>query len=67
VPFADDLVKLGFVPSWAPSPRESGLADPLGRILSQLAAGGGAAKINVDSVMEELKQLQLTFPYFEVR
>lgn len=63
---ADDLVKLGFVPPWAPSPRESGLADPLGRILSQLAAGGGAAKINVDSVMEELKRLQLTFPYFEI-
>jgi aarF domain-containing kinase len=63
---AEDLVKLGFIPADAPSPRTSGLAEPLGRILEQLVAGGGAAKVNIEGVLAELDSLGRTFPYFQV-
>lgn len=62
----DDLVNLGFVPKWAPNPREAGLAEPLGAILSQLVQGGGAANINIAAITEELEQLTELYPYFTV-
>jgi aarF domain-containing kinase len=62
---AGDLVALGFVPPGAPDPRASGLAEPLGVILSQLAAGGGAANIDIEGVLAELDGLTRSYPYFQ--
>lgn len=63
---AEDLVKLGFVAPNAPSLRESGLIEPLGRILEQLSGGGGAAKVNVERILNDLNALTANFPFFSV-
>ncbi|KAL4458199.1 hypothetical protein ABPG75_013064 [Micractinium tetrahymenae] len=62
----DDLVALGFVDSV--EDRES-LVGPLGAILTQLSAGGGARKVNVAVVMEEIERMTARYefrvpPYF---
>lgn len=48
--FAGDLYKLGFIPEGAPRPEDSGLVQPLSKILRQLSQGGGAKAINIDEV-----------------
>ncbi|KAL4435049.1 hypothetical protein ABPG77_003874 [Micractinium sp. CCAP 211/92] len=62
----DDLVALGFVDSV--EDREN-LVGPLGAILTQLSAGGGARKVNVAVVMEEIDRMTARYefrvpPYF---
>lgn len=45
-----DLYRLGFIPEGAPDPLQSGLVEPLSRILKQLSQGGGAKEINIEEV-----------------
>ncbi len=40
---------MGFIPE-SVDPEESGLVEPLGRVMVQLVGGGGAAKVNIDKV-----------------
>lgn len=54
--FAGDLYRLGFIPEGAPDPLESGLVEPLSRILKQLSKGGGAKEINIDEVKHSGKR-----------
>ncbi|EIE22124.1 ABC1-domain-containing protein [Coccomyxa subellipsoidea C-169] len=63
---AKDLVNLGFTPEGAPDPGEAGLVEPLGAVLSQLSAGGGAKGINIDDVTAQLERLTREYP-FEAR
>ncbi|KAL4854874.1 Protein ACTIVITY OF BC1 COMPLEX KINASE 3 [Chlorella vulgaris] len=63
---ADDLVALGFVDSIQDKGK---LVGPLGIILTELSAGGGAKKVNIAVVMEEIDRLSQQFefkvpPYF---
>lgn len=44
----EDLRKLGFIREDAPD--SAAIAEPLGRVLSQLSAGGGAKGLNIDQV-----------------
>ena len=44
----EDLRKLGFISGDAPD--SSVIAEPLGRILTQLSAGGGAKGVNIEQV-----------------
>jgi aarF domain-containing kinase len=60
---ARDLQTLGFIPEDAGDPAELGLVEPLGRVLSQLSGGGGAAKLNVDAVLAELEDLGRDYPF----
>ena len=41
----------------------SGLVAPLGSILRQLSAGGGAAGINIDDITVELEKLTKNYPF----
>ncbi len=50
----------------APDPGEAGLVEPLGAVLSQLSAGGGAKGINIDDVTAQLERLTREYP-FEAR
>ncbi|PRW59939.1 eyespot assembly ABC1 kinase family [Chlorella sorokiniana] len=64
---ADDLVALGFLEGIQGS-REA-LVEPLGVILTQLSAGGGAKKVNIALVLEEIEKLTTVYefripPYF---
>lgn len=47
----------------APDPVASGLVAPLGSILRQLSAGGGAAGINIDDITVELEKLTKNYPF----
>lgn len=44
-------------------PLQAGLVDPLGRIMSQLIGGGGAAKVNIDKVVDDLNELSEQYPF----
>lgn len=44
-------------------PNEAGLVEPLGKIMSQLVGGGGAAKVNIDKVTDELNKLGERYPF----
>jgi aarF domain-containing kinase len=58
-----DLVRLGFIPPGAPDPVASGLARPLGVILTQLSAGGGAKGIDLGAVQAEMDGLSRDYPF----
>ncbi|GLC71027.1 hypothetical protein PLESTF_001062300 [Pleodorina starrii] len=58
---AVDLQTLGFIPP-SVDPREAGLVEPLGRVMSQLVGGGGAAKVNIDKVTVDLEELGKQYP-----
>ncbi|EFJ53286.1 hypothetical protein VOLCADRAFT_115858 [Volvox carteri f. nagariensis] len=58
---AVDLQTLGFIPP-SVDPREAGLVEPLGRVMSQLVGGGGAAKVNIDKVTGDLEELGNQYP-----
>ncbi len=47
----------------APDPGEAGLVEPLGAVLTQLSAGGGAASINIDAVTAQLEELTRRYPF----
>lgn len=62
----DDLVALGFVDS---VDNKQALVGPLGAILTQLTAGGGARKVNIAVVMDEIEKMTQLYefkvpPYF---
>ncbi|PSC69658.1 putative aarF domain-containing kinase chloroplastic [Micractinium conductrix] len=62
----DDLVALGFVDSVEDKQL---LVGPLGAILTQLTAGGGAKKVNIKVVMDEIEKMTQAYdfrvpPYF---
>lgn len=59
---AADLQVLGFIPPGIDT-RQAGLVEPLGRIMSQLTGGGGAAKVNIDKVMADLEALGADYPF----
>jgi len=44
-------------------PSQAGLVEPLGKIMKQLTGGGGAAKVNIDKVVDELDQLGKEYPF----
>lgn len=50
-------------PSGAPDPGEAGLVEPLGAVLTQLSAGGGAKGINIDDVTVQLERLTREYPF----
>ncbi|GIM09389.1 hypothetical protein Vretimale_13253, partial [Volvox reticuliferus] len=58
---AVDLQTLGFIPK-SVDPSEAGLVEPLGRVMSQLVGGGGAAKVNIDKVTVDLEELGKQYP-----
>ncbi|GIL59707.1 hypothetical protein Vafri_14435 [Volvox africanus] len=58
---AVDLQTLGFIPK-SVDPSEAGLVEPLGRVMSQLVGGGGAAKVNIDKVTADLEGLGKQYP-----
>ncbi|KAI7839911.1 hypothetical protein COHA_006391 [Chlorella ohadii] len=58
---ADDLVALGFLEG-IQGDREA-LVEPLGIILTQLSAGGGAKKVNIALVLEEIEKLTTVFEF----
>ncbi len=60
---ARDLVGLGFIPEGAPDPVESGVAKPLGAILRQLSAGGGAKGLDIKAISAELEDLTSKYPF----
>lgn len=47
----------------APDLGEAGLVEPLGAVLSQLSAGGGAKGINIDDVTAQLERLTREYPF----
>jgi hypothetical protein len=53
----------GVLRAGAPDPVESGVAVPIGMILDQLSAGGGAKGINLDQVTLELDRLTRQYPF----
>ncbi len=55
----DDLVAMGFMPEGGD---RSGLVEPLGVVLSQLSAGGGAANVNIDLVMAKIEEVAEKYP-----
>lgn len=67
---ADDLVRLGFVPPELVDPVKTAEVVPqISRILGQLRQGGGARKINVQQVTEDLAKMSEDYvfvipPYF---
>jgi aarF domain-containing kinase len=67
---AEDLVRLGFVPPELADPRKTAAVAPqLGRIMGQLIQGGGARKINVQQLTEDLVNISKDYvfvipPYF---
>jgi aarF domain-containing kinase len=63
---ADDLTRLGFTKPGAPSLKDSGLVPTLGSILRQLSEGGGAAKVDINKVLQELDLLADSYPFFQV-
>lgn len=56
----DDLVALGFVDSIED---KALLVGPLGAILTQLTAGGGAKKVNIDLVMREIDAMTQVYDF----
>ncbi|GLI70240.1 hypothetical protein VaNZ11_015086 [Volvox africanus] len=58
---AVDLQTLDFIPK-SVDPSEAGLVEPLGRVMSQLVGGGGAAKVNIDKVTADLEELGKQYP-----
>lgn len=50
-------------PPFQVDPNEAGLVEPLGKIMSQLVGGGGAAKVNIDKVTDELNKLGERYPF----
>ena len=44
-------------------PRQVGLVDGLAVIMVQLVGGGGAAKVNIDKVTDELSALGKKYPF----
>lgn len=56
----DDLVALGFL---APGTDREGLVEPLGVLLTELKAGGGAQNINIDVVMSKIDELAGRYPF----
>eukprot|EP00200_Dunaliella_tertiolecta_P007083 CAMPEP_0202368102 /NCGR_PEP_ID=MMETSP1127-20130417/294_1 /ASSEMBLY_ACC=CAM_ASM_000462 /TAXON_ID=3047 /ORGANISM="Dunaliella tertiolecta, Strain CCMP1320" /LENGTH=1245 /DNA_ID=CAMNT_0048963455 /DNA_START=1 /DNA_END=3738 /DNA_ORIENTATION=+ len=58
---AYDLQALGFIPKDV-DPTEAGLVEPLGKIMKQLTGGGGAAKVNIDKVVDDLDRLGQEYP-----
>lgn len=67
---ADDLVRLGFVPPELVDPVKTAEAVPqLSRVFSQLTQGGGARKVNVQQVTDDLAKISEDYvfvlpPYF---
>ncbi|CAK9871622.1 unnamed protein product [Sphagnum jensenii] len=67
---AEDLVRLGFVPPELADPQKTAAVAPqLGRIMGQLIQGGGARKINVQQLTEDLVNISKDYvfvipPYF---
>lgn len=57
----DDLRKLGFIAADAPD--ASAMVEPLGRILTQLSAGGGAKGVNIDQIMRDIETLSQDYPF----
>ncbi|KAF5831971.1 hypothetical protein DUNSADRAFT_12335 [Dunaliella salina] len=58
---AFDLQALGFIPKDV-DPVAVGLVEPLGKVMKQLIGGGGAAKVNIDKVVDDLEQLGRKYP-----
>lgn len=56
----EDLVALGFLPEGGD---RAGLAEPLGVLLEEITAGGGAANVNIDLVMAEMDKLSGRYPF----
>ncbi|CAM6084874.1 unnamed protein product [Calypogeia fissa] len=67
---AEDLVKLGFVPPDMEDPEKTAAVVPqLTRVLGQLVQGGGARKINIQQVTDDLANMSKDYvfvlpPYF---
>ncbi|CAM6091149.1 unnamed protein product [Calypogeia fissa] len=67
---AEDLVKLGFVPPDMEDPEKTASVVPqLTRVLGQLVQGGGARKINIQQVTDDLANMSKDYvfvlpPYF---
>ncbi|GAB4820396.1 hypothetical protein N2152v2_007442 [Parachlorella kessleri] len=56
----DDLVTLGFMKGGGD---RSGLVEPLGVLLAQLTAGGGATNVNIELVMAKIEELANRYPF----
>lgn len=54
--------RLGFIPEDLPAKDKAAIAKPLGSILAQLSGGGGAAKVNIDVVTQQLEELGTMYP-----
>ena len=44
-------------------PTQAGLVDGLAVIMAQLVGGGGAAKVNIDKITDELSELGKQYPF----
>ncbi|GAX76281.1 hypothetical protein CEUSTIGMA_g3726.t1 [Chlamydomonas eustigma] len=58
---AVDLQRLGFIPL-AVDVKQGDLIPRLGCVMSQLIGGGGAAKVNIDKVTDDLSELGKLYP-----
>ncbi|GAQ81957.1 Putative protein kinase superfamily protein [Klebsormidium nitens] len=67
---AGDLVHLGFVPPEMDDPESvASIVEPLSKVLGELVKGGGAAKLNINQVTDDLSRMseKIQFvipPYF---
>ncbi|GAX81708.1 hypothetical protein CEUSTIGMA_g9136.t1 [Chlamydomonas eustigma] len=58
---AVDLQRLGFIPL-SVDVKQGDLIPRLGSVMSQLVGGGGAAKVNIDKVTDDLSELGKRYP-----